>query len=239
MNASTAVDQDLLRCPRCGASVSDAGAGYCACCGSSLGMGGRSANGTRAPLRMSPGLGQDPVLPSQRAPSPAQGAFQLSATGKGFAGVRQHHEFGSWMQDAPYGFSHILGIACTIALGLAFAVMALSGAIQPSKIHSDLFSALFVCVGLGLAGWGTRQLVRFLNAPRLNRIACVADERTHAYRTKYGMRTRHYATFEFEGGERLEFQVPSSVAERIVRGDCGVAITRDVFLLAFHRTGPG
>jgi len=238
MNGSTAFDQDVLRCPRCGASVSDPGAGHCECCGSSLGLGGRAADGARAPLRMSSGLGQEAGLRTQRASTPARDAFQRSTTGKGFAAVRQHHEYGLWMQDAPSGLSHVLGIACTIALGLVFAVMALTGTIQPTKSHSELFSALFVCVGLVLAGWGTWRLGRFLNAPRLNRIACVADERTHMVRTKHGMRTRNYATFEFESGERLEFQVSSGLAERIVRGDCGVAITRDEFLLAFHRTGP-
>ena len=239
MNGRTAVDQDILRCPRCGASVSDHGAGHCECCGSSLGLGGRTADGARAPLRMSPGLGQDPGHTNQRVSSPAQGAFHMSATGQGFAAVRQHHEYGRWMQDAPSGLRHVLSIAFVMALGLAFAVMALAGAIQPTNGHKDLIIVLSVCVGLGLDAWGTWRLVRFFNAPRLNRVACVADERTHTYRTKHGMRTRHYATFEFEHGERLEFQVSSGLAEQVVRGDCGVAITRDTFLLAFHRTGPG
>jgi len=239
MKGSATREQDVLRCPRCGADVNDPGAAYCECCGSSLGLGGRAADGKRVPLRMTNGLGPGPGLPDQPVASPTRVAFQLSATGKGFAAVRQHHEYERWMQDAPSGLVHILGIAFSIVLGIAFAIMALAGKIQPAKQSSDFFVALFVCVGLGIAGWGCWRLVRFFNAPRLNRIAFVADERTHTVRTKHGRRTRHYAIFEFEGGEHMEFEVPSSMAERIARGDCGVAITRDTFLLAFHRTGLG
>jgi len=239
MNGSAIREQDVLRCPRCGADVSDPAAAYCECCGSSLGLGGRAADGTRVPLRVTNGLGQELGFPGQPVSTPTRAAFQMSATGRGFAAVRQHHEFERWMQDAPSGLVQILGMAFSIALGLAFAIMALVGAIQPARQGNDVLVALFVCVGLGISAWGGWRLVRFLNAPRLNRVACVADERTRTYRTKHGRRTRHYALFEFEGGERVEFQIPSSMAERISRGDCGVAITRDTFLLAFHRTGLG
>ncbi len=238
MNPRTSSDPDLLRCPRCGADVADPEAGHCSCCGNSLYLGGRTADGTRAPLRMSLGLGQERARPSQRANTPAEGALRASATGQGFAAVRQHHEYARWMSDAPAGFAHVLGMALTALLGVAFAIMALAGALHVPSSDRGLVIAFCVCGGAGLALWGTWRLVRFFQAPLLNRVARVADEREHTYRTKHGIRTRHYATFEFENGLRLEFQVSSAMAAEVVRGDCGVAITRDVFLLAFHRTGP-
>jgi hypothetical protein len=236
MNESTIRDQDVLRCPRCGASVSDPEAGHCVCCGGSLGMGGHTANGQRTPLRMSPGIGQEIGGPGLRAATPAQGVFRASPTGKGFAAVHRHHECARWMQDAPSGFAHVLGIAFVMALGLAFAVLALAGTLHVKRGgDTGLVVMLFVCVGAGLDAWGTWQLVRFFQAPRLNRVACVADERERTYRTRYGWRTRHYATFEFENGLRQEFSVSTQLVSQIVRGACGVAITRDTILLAFHR----
>lgn len=239
MNPRASSDQDVLRCPRCGADVEDREAGHCSCCGNSLFLGGRSADGTRVALRMSAGIGQELARPTQRADSPAEGAFRASSTGRGFAAVRQHHEFGRWMEDQPSGIVHVLGMALVVLLGLALAVMALAGALHVPSSDRGLVTAFCVCAGAGLAAWGTWRLVRFYQAPLLHRVARISDERTHTYRTKSGMRTRHYATFEFENGLRLEFQVASGVAEQVVRGDCGVAITRDTFLLAFHRTGPG
>ncbi len=238
MDPRSTADQDLLRCPRCGANVEDPDAGHCSCCGNSLLLGGRTANGTRVPLRMSAGIGQELARPSERALSPAQGAFRASATGQGFAAVRQHHEYERWMQDEPSGLVHVLGMALVVLLGLAFAVMALAGAFHVPHSDRGLVTAVCVCGGAVLALWSTWRLVRFYRAPLLRRVARVVDEREHVYRTKYGLRTRHYATFEFENGLRTEFQVSSGMAEQVARGDCGVAITRDTFLLAFHRTGP-
>jgi hypothetical protein len=200
-------------------------------------MGGRTFGGERAPLRMSPGLGTQPMVASPRAPAPAAAApARTGPTAPGLAVVRQHREFGRWMQDAPSGLGHVLGVAAMMAMGLAFVVLALTGALHArGGGQNGYVVALFVCVGAAIDAFGTWQLVRFYQAPLLRRVACVIEEHEQAYRTKNGVRVRHYATFEFEDGARAEFQVSRSLAAQIVRGDCGVAISRDTVLLAFHR----
>ena len=130
-------------------------------------------------------------------------------------------------------------MAAVVALGLAFAAMALGGALHVRGTDRGMVNAICVCIGALLALWNGWRIVRFYQAPLLHRVARVLDERTRTTRTKHGWRTRHYATFEFEGGARQEFPVSAGMAAQVVRGDCGVAITRDTFLLAFHRTGPG
>jgi hypothetical protein len=215
----TTEDPLSTRCPRCGADVRDPEATSCACCGSWL------AN-ARAPLRMSPELGLPPARPMAARAVPA---------GQGFALVREHAQYELWMQDAPTGLVHALGLGALAAGGLAFALLALLG-----TFHSRSGSGgpgLFVGVGLALAAFGGWRLARFLQAPRRNRVARVAEERERLVRTRHGWRTKHYATFEFEDGSREEFPVSTGVASELARGDCGVLITRDVFLLAFHRAG--
>jgi hypothetical protein len=152
--------------------------------------------------------------------------------------VRQHYEFARWMQDQPSGSAQILGMAAVVVLGLFFAALALGGALHVRGLDRGIVTATCVCIGVLLALWHGWRLVRFFQAPLLHRVARVVDARTRTTRTKHGWSTRHYATFEFEGGLRLEFPLSSGMAARVARGDCGVAITRDTFLLAFHRTGP-
>lgn len=196
-----------MRCPRCGATARDPVAGHCACCGGSL--------HTQSNL----GMRSRP----QPAPPPAA--------------ARGQSEFARGMADQPSGLPQILGMAALIALGLAFVALALGGALHVRGIDRGVVTAVCVCIGALLALYNTWRLVRFYQAPLLHRVALVAHERTRTTRTKHGWRTRHYATFEFEGGGREEFPVSSSVAAQVARGDRGVAITRDTFLLAFHRTG--
>jgi hypothetical protein len=151
--------------------------------------------------------------------------------------VRQNYEFARWMQDQPSGLPQVLGMAAVVVLGLVFVALALGGALQVRGIDRSALTA--VCVGIGavLALWNGWRLMRFYQAPLLHRVARVVDERTRTTHTQYGWRKRHYATFEFEDGLRLEFALSSGTAAQVVRGVCGVAITRDTFLLAFHRTG--
>jgi hypothetical protein len=228
MSQDSATNPQLLDCPRCGASVSDPEAGHCSCCGASIGLGGRDASGARAPLRMTAGPGQAlGRQPARVAPAIAKDVF---------AAVRAHGQYELWMQEQPAGLSFVLGIAVTIAIGLVFAIAALSGSLHSRHGSQDgLLVPLFACVGAGIVAWGVWRLVRFYQAPLLQRVARVAAEREHTYRTRHGWRTRHYATFEFEDSTRSEFCVSTALAEQLTQGDGGVAITRDSVLLAFHR----
>jgi len=207
MNSGTTSERDLLRCPRCGSSARDPEAKQCSCCGKSLHSYSR--------------LAMDP----RPEPAPPQ------------AGVRAQREFARWMADQPTGITQVLGLAALVVLGLAFAVLALGGVLHVRGTDRSAVTAICVCIGVVLALWNGWRIVRFYQAPLLHRVACVVDERTRTTRTKHGWRTRHYATFEFEDGSRLEFPVSSGMAAQVARGDCGVAITRDTFLLVFHRAG--
>ena len=238
MASPTRSETDVLKCPRCGADVEDPEAGHCACCGNSLMLGGRAADGSRVPLGMSRGMGQGQAAPGLAARSPTQGALRASATGRGLSAVRQHHEFERWMSDEPTGLTTVLGMALVVVLGLAFATMALGGMLHVRGTDRQTVTAVCVVIGAVLALWHGWRILHFYQAPLLHRVACVVDERRFTTRTRYGLRTRHYATFEFEGGLRQEFPVSSRMAAQVGRGACGVAITRDEFLLAFHRTGP-
>jgi len=208
MKNGTTSDPDLLRCPRCGSSARDPLAGHCSCCGSSLHSLSRLGMGER----------REPARPA--------------------AVVHQHYEFSRWMQDRPSGIPQVLGMAAVVALGLSFALLALGGRLHVRGTDQGTVTAISVCIGAALALWNGWRIVRFYQAPLLHRVARVVDERARTTRTKHGWRTRHFATFEFEGGTREEFPVSSGMAAQVVRGDRGVAITRDTFLLAFHRTGP-
>jgi hypothetical protein len=176
---------------------------------------------------MAPGLApQAPQAP--RSPQRSPQRSPLHAPAQGLGAVRRQRDFERWMADAPLGIPHLLGLASVVAVGLAFFVLALNGTFH---------GVLFVCAGLGTAAFGVWRLVSFFRAPILNRVACVVDERERIQRTRHGWRTRCYATFEFEDGTREEFPVSSGLAAALVRGDCGVLVTRDIFLLAFHGAG--
>jgi hypothetical protein len=209
MKTGTTRDTDLIRCSRCGSTARDPEAGHCSCCGNSMHRGSSLAMGL-----------------------PKESARPVDA-------VRQHYEYARWMQDQPSGIAQVLGMALVVVLGLALAMLALGGALHVRGTDRDSVTA--VCVGIGalLALWNGWRILCFYQAPLLHRVARVVDERTRSTHTQYGWRKRHYATFEFENGLRLEFPVSSGMAAQVVRGACGVAITRDTFLLAFHRTGPG
>ena len=129
----------------------------------------------------------------------------------------------------------MLGLGFVALLGVLFAVLPLVGAVRGKGHDGALPLFLFVVVGLGMTALGGWMLVRFLRAPLLHRAAAISDERSHTRRTKSGWRTSHYATLEFEDGERREFPVSSALAAELARGDVGLAITRDRVLLAFRR----
>ncbi|MBK7644496.1 MAG: hypothetical protein IPJ19_15870 [Planctomycetes bacterium] len=235
MTRSQTGEEQKLRCPRCGAAVEDPLAGHCVCCGSTLGLGGRNAKGERVPLSMSMGMGQALAQSHERALSPVEGAARASRTGQGLSLVRSHRLYEQWMEDSPSGFLDMLGLAGIVALGVLFIVLALGDFFHAShRVHSTLPPPVFVVLGLCVSGFGVWKIVRFYQAPLLRRPACVVDERTRISRTKYGWSTHHYAVFEVEGGLREEFRVSSRLADSLARGDCGVLITRDTFLLAFH-----
>jgi Protein of unknown function (DUF2500) len=238
MARSTAEDRDALQCPRCGADAADRNAGYCTCCGSSLGLGGRAANGERIALRMGAGLGQEIDARPEHALSPAQGAQRMSPTGQGFAAVHAHAEYVRWMQEEPSCIVHMLGYAVLAALGLLFTLLALTGNVHGKPGYdSGPAVAVVALFGIGMSAFGGWQLNCFLRAPFLQRVARVVDTRSRTTHTKRGWSTRHYATFEFEDGSREEFQVSADETRRPSQGECGVAITRYTALLAFHRAG--
>jgi hypothetical protein len=239
MDPRLANELQVLRCPRCGAEAS-ADAGHCSCCGSSLGLGGRTASGERVALRMAPGLGQAIGAPPERALSPLQAAQRASPTGQGFAAVRSHMEYARWMADEPTGAFFMLGYALQIAFGLFLAGLVIAGKVHARNgTSNDLMQAVVLVLGFGCSAFAGWQIACYLQAPLLRRVARVADTRSRTYHTKSGWRTRNYATFDFEDGSQHEFQLSSAQAENTARGDCGVLISRYTALLAFHRVGLG
>lgn len=183
---------------------------------------------------MAPGLGLGPVLrrPATVAPPASTPA---ASTDERLRCVARHPQYSSWCRERPSGLGHVLGLGFVALLGVGFALMPLLGLARSKPHDGALLMVLFVFVGLGMAALGVWQLTRFFNAPLLHRAALVLDERSHTRRTKSGWRTSHYATLEFEDGERREFPVSSARAAELTRGDAGLAITRDRVLLAFHR----
>jgi len=242
MGRNTAENREAVRCPRCGAEASDQNAGYCLCCGSSLGLGGRAANGERVALRMGAGLGQEigsrPERSSTPALTPAQGAQRMSAAGQGFAAVHSHMEYESWMRDEPSCFLHLFGWGALVALGLFMLILGLTGNTHTKAGYDSGMSIAFVAFcALGMITFGGWQLAHFLQAPLLRRVARVADMRSRIQHTKHGWSTKYYATFQFEDGSQEEFRISTGESERTSRGDCGVVITRYTAMLAFHRVG--
>ena len=149
--------------------------------------------------------------------------------------MRQQREFERWSEERPLGLAHVLGLGAMGLFGLFLGVMPLVGLVQTRQPRdTGLVMLLFALIGLGLATFAIVQLVLFYRAPILHRPGQVFDERTHVRRTKSGYRTSHYATFEFEDGEREEFRIGSSLAATIARGDVGLVLSRHRVLLAFH-----
>lgn len=239
-------------CPRCGASIPDAQATHCSCCGGELAPSASGpaptpgisfasafasgASGPRAPgLRLAPGFGPAAPLRRSSAGAPSTHAAPLASLGSRLALVRQQREFERWSEERPLGLAHGLGLGAMGLFGLFLGVMPLLGLVQTRQPRdTGLVMGLFALIGLGLASFAIVQLVLFYRAPILHRPAQVFDERCEVRRTKSGYRTSHYATFAFEGGEREEFRIGSSLAATIGRGDVGLVVSRHRVLLAFH-----
>lgn len=71
-------------------------------------------------------------------------------------------------------------------------------------------------------------------APLAERQAKVVTKRTEVWGDH--SRTYYYATFEFEGGERAEYQVTGAQFGLLVEGDAGTLRTQGTAFRSFDRT---
>ena len=70
-------------------------------------------------------------------------------------------------------------------------------------------------------------------SPRLTAFATVVTKRTRVWGDH--SRTNYYATFQFESGDRLELEVPSSQFGYLVEGDNGKLSFQGTRFLGFER----
>lgn len=70
-------------------------------------------------------------------------------------------------------------------------------------------------------------------SPRLTSEATVVTKRTRVWGDH--SRTNYYATFQFESGDRLELEVPSSQFGYLVEGDTGKLTFQGTRFLGFER----
>ena len=78
-----------------------------------------------------------------------------------------------------------------------------------------------------------RQNHRNNNSPRVTSEAAVVTKRTHVWGDH--SHTDYYATFQFESGDRLELEVPSSHFGYLVEGDRGKLTFQGTRFVSFER----
>ena len=74
------------------------------------------------------------------------------------------------------------------------------------------------------------------HSPRLTVEATVVAKRHHTQHTDDSSYTIHYATFQFESGDRLELKIPYNQIGYLLEGDRGKLSFQGTRFLGFERT---
>jgi hypothetical protein len=203
------VTPDTSRCENCGAVTSHPRPRFCSYCGAAL-----------APLA-----------------EPAVVAAPPSTTER-LAAVEAHPDFPELLRHEPSVSGLVLGQGLQVGFGILFIVVSLVITLVFLVVGGPcaIFPLLFVVVGIGIVIQGGKRSAAIANAKLLRFPAVVLDERTKVVGSgDAGTRTRYFATLEWQGDGRREFEVDGSLAGAVVPGDAGVAYVKERHLLDFRR----